>query len=97
MSKESRTQVERLQQQSMDNNGELFVGAMGAICNENDDGATKVIEVWDQVFGNVAVSIIWRIDTSHPAPDTGIIELNQETTRISYENEAYNPILSKHH
>ena len=46
MSKESRTQVERLSQQSMDNNGELmFVGATGAICNENDDGATKVMEV----------------------------------------------------
>ena len=55
MSKESRTQVERLSQQSMDNNGELmFVGATGGICNENDDGATKVMEVWDQVFGNVA-------------------------------------------
>ena len=87
MSKESRTQVERLQQQRMDFYGELlFVNAAGDPCDANAAGATQVMEVWDEVFGNDVLSLIRRIDTSHLAPDTGIVELNQETTRIRYEN-----------
>ena len=43
---------ERLQQQSKDYDGELmFVDAAGAPCNQNNAGATKVMESQDQVFG----------------------------------------------
>ena len=54
--------------------------------HENNAGSTNVMEVWDQVFGNDSLSLIRRIDTSNLVPDTGIIDLNQETTNIYYEN-----------
>jgi hypothetical protein len=74
LSKESRTQVERLQQQRMDHCGELmFVDAAGDPCNGNDPGAVQIMEVWDEVFGNDVLSLIRRKDTHHILPQTLVL------------------------
>jgi hypothetical protein len=92
MSKESRSQVEKIQQHKMDYEGNLMyvdaagdpvaLGADGAV----PAGAVKVMEVWEHIFGQDVLSLIRRINTTHLTPDTGVIEVNQEQTKIRYES-----------
>ena len=44
------------------------------------------MEAWEEVFGQDVLSLIRRINTTHLAPDTGVVEVNQEQTKIRYEN-----------
>jgi len=43
------------------------------------------MEVWYEVFGKDVLRLM-SVDTSRLAPDTGIVELNQETARLRCEN-----------
>jgi hypothetical protein len=87
MSKESRAQVEKASQQAMSFAGNLlFEDVDGDLCDENEVGAVRRMEVWDRIFGRDALSLIRRINSTHLAPDTGVEELNQEQTRIRYED-----------
>jgi len=54
-------------------------------------GAVRVMEVWEDIFGQDILSLVWRINTTHLAPDTGVIEISQEQTKIRYENLKQNP------
>ena len=49
-------------------------------------GAVRVMEVWEDIFGQDVLSLVRRINTTHLAPDTGVVEVNQEQTKIRYEN-----------
>ena len=91
-SKESREQVEKIQQQKMDVLGNLmFVDPDGDLVALDADGnppagSVRVMEAWEEVFGQDVLSLIRRINTTHLAPDTGVVEVNQEQTKIRYEN-----------
>jgi len=88
MSKESRAQVEKTQKHRTDYDGELmYVDAAGdrvdLLANGNPPpGAMPVMEVWDEVFGQDVLKLIRRINTTHLAADTGVVEVNQEQTKI---------------
>ena len=92
MSKESRAQVEKTQQHRMDYDGELMyvdaaVDHVELLANRNPPpGAMLVMEVWEEIFGQDVLSLIRKINTTHLAPDTGVVEVNQEQTKIRYEN-----------
>ena len=89
MSVESRNVVERLSQQSMNVAGDLmFIDPTNEDqpCEANVVGATRVMEVWDDIIGQDALSNTLWINTTHLAPDTGVVELYQEQTRMRYEN-----------
>ena len=87
-----RAQVEKIQQQKANYSGELmYIDNVGAPVQIGEDGAVppgaiKVPEVWEDIFGQDVLSLIRRINTTHLAPDTGVVEVNQEQTKIRYEN-----------
>ena len=65
--------------------GFIYHDAAGEQCDADEAGAVRVMERWDDLFGRDALSLIRRINTTHLAPDTGVIELTQEQTRMRYE------------
>jgi hypothetical protein len=68
ISKESRIQIERIQQQSMNFEGELeYLDRDGNVTLANDDGAIRKMEVWDHIFGKDVLSLVRRINTTHLA------------------------------
>jgi len=86
LSKESKAQVERVQQQQAQSDGVLvYVDVNGDECEEHDVGARAKMETWDEVYGSDALSLIRRINTTHLSPDTGVNGLNEEQTRMRYE------------
>ena len=86
-SKESRAQIERVSQPLLDYERRfIYHDAAGEPCAADEAGAVRVMERWDDIFGRDALSLIRRINTTHLAPDTGVIELTQEQTRMRYED-----------
>ena len=60
----------------------VALGADGAV----PAGAVRVMETWEDIFGQDVLSLVRRINTTHLAPDTGVVEVNQEQTKIRFEN-----------
>lgn len=63
----------------MDYEGRLkFVNDAGEKEEEGQDDVTPNLEVWDQVFGGDALSLIRRINPTHVVPDPDVVKLNEE-------------------